>query len=164
MPRLPEFLQRYPGLAVELSSSDSLTDMVRDGLDCVLRTGELADSGLVARHVGQHTLVNCASPQYLARFGIPQRPEELTQHALVHYRSQPGRSAPGFEYFDGKETRIYPAGGAVTVNSTETYRAACLAGLGIIQVPLAGVRTLLEQGQLQTILEDFPARPMPRQR
>ncbi|MEB5706617.1 LysR family transcriptional regulator [Pantoea anthophila] len=161
LPRLPEFLQHYPGVEIELSSSDRQVDVIREGFDCVIRVGELKDSGLIARKIGTHTLINCASPGYLSRFGMPVRLEELSQHAMVHYSQQLGQPAPGFEYFDGRQCHYVHTGGAVTVNSTETYRAACLAGLGIIQVPAAGIQPLLENGELVEVLHRFPARPMP---
>lgn len=161
LPRLPEFLQHYPGVEIELSSSDRQVDVIREGFDCVIRVGELKDSGLIARKIGTHTLINCASPGYLSRFGMPIRLEELSQHAMVHYSQQLGQASPGFEYFDGRQCHYVHTGGVVTVNSTETYRAACLAGLGIIQVPAAGIQTLLERGELVEVLHRFPARSMP---
>ncbi len=73
MPRLPSFLHQYPGLELELSSSDRLVDLIREGFDCVVRVGTLKDSGLIARPLGKLTQINCASPQYLARFGYPEK-------------------------------------------------------------------------------------------
>lgn len=92
---------------------------------------------------------------------MPTRLEELSSHAMVHYTQQLGQPSPGFEYFDGKQCHYVQTGGVVTVNSTETYRAACLAGLGIIQVPAMGIYPLLESGQLVEVLHAFPAKPMP---
>src|SRR5688500_15985936 len=72
LPRLPEFLQRHPQLAIELSSTDRRVDVVREGFDCVLRVGALADSNLIARRLGAFPIANCASPDYLRRHGVPQ--------------------------------------------------------------------------------------------
>ncbi len=74
IPHLPTFLQQYPGIELELSSSDRLVDVIREGFDCVVRVGALKDSGLIARPLGKLTQINCASPDYLARFGYPQSP------------------------------------------------------------------------------------------
>ncbi|BAN98777.1 lysR family transcriptional regulator [Plautia stali symbiont] len=90
LPRLPEFLQHYPGVEIELSSSDRQVDVIRERFDCVLRVGELKDSGLIARKIGSHALINCASPGYLSRFGMPVRLDDLGQHAMVHYTQQLG--------------------------------------------------------------------------
>lgn len=97
MPRLPSFLHQYPGLELELSSSDRLVDLVREGFDCVVRVGTLKDSGLIARPLGKLTQINCASPQYLARFGYPESLEDLASHAVVRYSVNLGTRAQGFE-------------------------------------------------------------------
>lgn len=161
IPRLPSFLQHYPGIELELSSSDRLVDVVQEGFDCVLRVGTLRDSGLVARPLGKLTQLNCASPDYLARFGWPQSPECLSSHALVHYTVTPGARPQGFEIWRDGQLQWIKTGGVLTVNSTETYHAACLAGLGIIQVPRVGVRDALRQGALIEILPQYRAAPLP---
>jgi len=161
IPRLAEFLQHYPGIELELSSSDRLVDVISEGFDCVVRVGTLKDSGLIARPLGHLPMINCASPGYLARFATPQSLDDLSQHAMVHYSQQLGSPPAGFEFFDGQHCHMIQTGGVVTVNSTETYRAACIAGLGIIQVPRVGVQSALKDKTLQEILPAFRARPMP---
>lgn len=161
IPHLPAFLQQYPGIEIELSSSDRLVDVVREGFDCVVRVGQLKESGLVARPLGKLTQVNCASPGYLARFGYPQALEDLATHALVHYAANLGARPQGFEVWSDNETRWVKTGGVLTVNSTETYHAACLAGLGIIQVPRIGVTEALRSGALIEVLPQYRGAPMP---
>lgn len=161
MPKLPAFLQQYPGIELELSSSDRMVDVVREGFDCVVRVGQLKDSGLVARPLGKLTLINCASPDYLGRFGYPESIDDLTSHAMVHYALNLGCRPQGFEFFEDKTTRWVKTGGVITVNSTETYQAACLAGLGIIQAPRIGVKELLKSKKLVEILPQYRAEPMP---
>jgi len=161
LPLLPGFMQNYPGIELELSSSDRRVDVVREGFDCVVRVGTLENSGLIARPLGKLTIINCASPDYLTRFGTPTTLDDLASHAMVHYSQQIGVQPPGFEFFDGKICRYIKTGGTVTVNSTETYRAACLAGLGIIQVPERGARKALKEKKLVEILPHFRAEPMP---
>lgn len=161
MPRLPAFLHLYPGLELELSSSDRLVDLVREGFDCVVRVGTLKDSGLIARPLGKLTQINCASPQYLARFGYPEGLEDLASHAVVHYSVNLGTQSQGFEVATENGSRWVKTGGMLTVNSTETYHAACLAGLGIIQVPRVGVREALRAGTLVEVLPQYRAGPMP---
>ncbi|MGE9664844.1 LysR substrate-binding domain-containing protein, partial [Escherichia coli] len=108
----------------------------------------LKDSGLIARPLGKLTQINCASPQYLARFGYPESLEDLASHAVVHYSVNLGTRAQGFEVATENGTQWVKTGGMLTVNSTETYHAACLAGLGIIQVPRVGVHDALRAGTL----------------
>ena len=161
IPHLPTFLQHYPGIELELSSSDRLVDVIREGFDCVVRVGALKDSGLIARPLGKLTQINCASPDYLARFGYPQSLEDLADHALIHYASTLGVRPPGFEVMIDGAVRWVKTGGILTVNSTETYQAACIAGLGIIQVPRTGVREALRAGDLIEILPQYRAEPLP---
>lgn len=161
IPRLRDFLQLYPGIELELSSCDRIVDVVREGFDCVVRVGHLKDSGLIARPVGTLIMANCASPDYLARFGYPDTLDDLTSHALIHYALNLGTPSQGFEVRVDNATRWIKMGGTLTVNSTETYQASCLAGLGIIQAPYAGVKSLLKQGRLIEILPQYRAEPMP---
>jgi DNA-binding transcriptional LysR family regulator len=161
IPKLPTFLQQYPGIELELSSSDRLVDVIREGFDCVVRVGTLKDSGLVARPIGKLTVINCASPDYLERFGYPETLDDLASHAVVHYATNLGVRAQGFEVSSDNQTRWLKTGGVLTVNSTETYHAACLAGLGIIQVPRIGVKDALRSGKLVEILPHYRAEPMP---
>ncbi|MRT56540.1 LysR family transcriptional regulator [Enterobacteriaceae bacterium RIT693] len=161
IPKLPGFLQQYPGIELELSSSDRMVDVVREGFDCVVRVGHLKDSGLVARPLGKFTMINCASPDYLSRFGYPENLDDLASHALVHYAQNLGTRPQGFEVWLDKTTQWVKTGGLITVNSTETYQAACVAGLGIIQVPRVGVKAQLKEGNLVEILPQYRAEPMP---
>ncbi|POU71970.1 LysR family transcriptional regulator [Leclercia sp. LSNIH6] len=161
IPKLPLFLQQYPGIELELSSSDRLVDVIREGFDCVVRVGTLKDSGLIARPLGRLSVINCASLDYLSRFGYPDGLDDLTSHAMVHYATHLGTRPQGFEYYDGEATHWIKTGGVLTVNSTETYHASALAGLGIIQVPRVGVRDALRAKKLLEILPQYRARPMP---
>jgi DNA-binding transcriptional LysR family regulator len=161
VPQLRQFLQQHPQLELELSSTDRRVDLVREGFDCVLRVGTLTDSSLVARPLGKFRIVNCASPAYLARYGTPKTLADLASHQLIHYVPLLGAKSEGFEYFDGDGYRNLAMAGAITVNNSEAYQAACLAGLGITQVPLVGVRTLLAQRLLIEVLPQYPAEPMP---
>ena len=164
VPNLPAFMQQHPQIEIELSSTDRLVDPVREGFDCVVRVGTIGDSSLIARQLGHLRLINCASPAYLAKFGTPQGPADLPRHRLIHYVPRLGGKCPGFEYVDtkaGNELRFIAMEGALTVNNSEAYQAACLSGLGLIQAPETSLRPLIEQGRLVEILPEHLARPMP---
>jgi DNA-binding transcriptional LysR family regulator len=161
IPRLPEFLQQHPLLEIELSSTDRKVDLVREGFDCVLRVGSLDDPSLIVRPLGAYAIVNCVSPAYVRTHGLPRGLEDLANHKLVHYVGTLGGRSLGFEYHDGTEYRTVAMPGSITVNSTEAYQASCLAGLGIIQAPVTGVRALIEQGLLVEVLPELRAEPMP---
>ncbi|WP_413557996.1 LysR substrate-binding domain-containing protein [Bdellovibrio sp. HCB209] len=161
VPRLPEFLKKYPGVQVELSCSDRKVDLVREGFDCVIRVGNLADSGLIARPIGKFTIVNCASTAYLEKYGRPKKLEDLQNHFLVHYVQTWGGKPDGFEYYDGEKFRTLSMKSKITVNNVDSYTAACLAGLGIIQAPRVGKDEYLMKNKLEEILPKYKAEPMP---
>ena len=163
LPALPSFMQQHPQLQIEVSSTDRRVDLVREGVDCVIRVGALQDSSLIARPLGLLSQVNCASKSYLDNHGTPTTLDDLQAHHIIHYVPALGNKSPGFEYWQ-PETGIVaflPCAGNLTVNNTEAYLAACLAGLGIIQVPSHGIRPHLANGQLVEILPEYRAAPMP---
>ncbi len=162
-PALPGFFERHPGIELELGSSDRAVDLVLEGVDCALRVGPLASSSLVARPLGHFTLVNCASPAYLARHGTPRTPADLTRHLAVNYASATsGRAAP-WECRENGETASLRMRSQVAANNAETYIACALAGLGLIQIPAYDVREHLAAGELVEVLPDARAEPLPVQ-
>lgn len=161
MPRIREFIDRHPLIEVEISSTDRRVDLVREGFDCVVRAGELQDTTLVARKIGHFQMVNCVSADYAERFGIPHTLDDLQQHRLINYVSAFGASTATFDYYrDGKEHQV-PMPCSITVNYIEAYEAACLGGLGIVQVPRLSHAYQLRRGELLEILPDYLPAPMP---
>jgi DNA-binding transcriptional LysR family regulator len=161
LPRLAEFMQAHPLIELELSSTDRLVDLVREGFDCVLRVGPLVDSSLVARPLGAFRIVNCASPAYIQRHGMPKTLADLVTHQLIHYVSTLGARSPGWEYPAGNGYASLPMAGSITVNNSDAYTAACIAGLGLIQAPAAGLQPLIDAGRLVEVLPDWRAESMP---
>lgn len=160
MPQLPSFMARHPLVEMEISSSDRQVDLIAEGFDCVVRVGAQPDQSVVARKVCSMPMVNCVSPAYLQRYGVPATLADLAQHQLVHYVRPLGARSAGFEYLQGNKVQRVAMAGRVTVSSTDAYQAACLGGLGIIQVPLLGVRDLLASGELVSVLADYLAPPL----
>jgi DNA-binding transcriptional LysR family regulator len=161
LPRVPDLLAAHPQLELQISTTDRRVDVIREGFDCVLRVGALADSGLAARRLGALAMANCVSPGYARRHGVPRTLAELDRHLVVHYSLALGADRPSFDYVDGARTVERPMRAAVTVNSSDAYRAACSAGLGIIQVPRVGVRAAFADGSLIEVLPDHPCPAMP---
>lgn len=164
IPQLAAWLREHPGIELELGSTDRRVDPVREGYDCVLRVGTLAESSLVARPVGAYRMANVASPAYLAAHGVPATLDELhAGHLLVRYSPTLDARGGGFEYLDPAdgEPRELTLPAAVTVNNSIAYQAACEAGLGLIQVPETAVREALTSGRLVELLPAWRAPPMP---
>ena len=161
LPQLSTFIEAHPQVKIELSSTDRRVDVVAEGFDCIVRVGRLDDSTLVARPLGNFRLLNCASPAYLARYGMPQSLDDLAQHRLIDYAPSLGARAALFEYLDGDVVRTLEMPAAVAVNNSDAYQGACLAGLGIIQAPESGLGEHLASGRLVEVLPQYRAAPMP---
>jgi DNA-binding transcriptional LysR family regulator len=163
VPVLPQFMAAHPELELEVSSTDRLVDLVQEGFDCVLRLGPIKDETLIARSLGSLRMVNVASPAYLARHGIPHSLEDLKrqEHRAIHFSTLLGARPYGWEYPHGDGYARLQLPGALHVNNAQTYEAAALAGLGLIQVPLLGVGPYLESGALVEVMPGFRRRALP---
>ncbi|KVV42213.1 transcriptional regulator [Burkholderia territorii] len=163
IPALPDFHARYPDLRVVLGTTDRFVDLVADGIDCAVRVGALSDTSLVARRVGELAQINCASPAYLARYGMPRSPDDLPDHVAVGYFSSRTGRELDWEYadMDSGALQTVKMRSVVAVNSSQAYLACCIAGLGLIQVPRDGLAPLLEDGSLVEVLPEWHAAPLP---
>ncbi|KWE30852.1 LysR family transcriptional regulator [Burkholderia territorii] len=163
IPALPDFHVRYPDLRVVLSTTDRFVDLVADGIDCAVRVGALSDTSLVARRVGELAQINCASPAYLARYGMPRSPDDLPDHVAVGYFSSRTGRELDWEYadMDSGALQTVKMRSVVAVNSSQAYLACCIAGLGLIQAPRDGLAPLLEDGSLVEVLPEWHAAPLP---
>lgn len=160
-PALPDFLARYPEISIDLGVTDRAVNMTEESIDCVLRVGPLADSGLIARSIGNLPLINVASPAYLKHHGVPHTPGDLANHLAVNYASPSSGRVEGWEWIENGHTRSLAVNGRVTVNSAEAYIACCLAGLGLIQIPAYDVKQHIDAGELVEVMNDYRAAPMP---
>jgi DNA-binding transcriptional LysR family regulator len=161
LPRLPELLAKYPKLHIGVSTNDRRVDMVREGFDCLIRVGPLPDSDLVARPMGQMKMCNLASPAYLKRHGVPRSIEELMNHRMIHYANNLRNEDAAFRYMRGGEVHAMRMSSALAVNGGLFLQAACLEGLGIIQISNPTCKRLIDTGELVEILPEFTAPPLP---
>lgn len=148
-----DFLAIYPKTKVELRLTDDKLNLVEDGIDLAFRTGVLPDSTLIARKLGSAHRLLCASPDYLARHGVPEAPMDLTHHHCVIA----GPSTSGAHWLldgpHGQET--VTVAGRFAANEMQAVVAAAIAGFGIAQLPNAIAETLIDEGRLQRILKDY---------
>lgn len=163
IPRLPEFLEAHPLLTLQVSATDRRVDVLREGFDCVLRVGALADSTLQVVRLGALPMVNVGSAGYLTRYGTPRTLDDLDGHYLVHYSTGLGEDPPVFDYRVKGRALERPMRALVTVNNTDAYHSACLAGLGLVQVPkVAGpIAAGLATGALREVLGEYTSPPLP---
>lgn len=161
LPNLADFHRRYPGIELVISSGDRLVDLVREGVDCVIRAGHPRDSMLVARQLAFMPQVICASPAYIEHFGTPQHPDELSAHHAVKFFSSSGAIDYPFELVVDGEVREYAVGGWVAVNDAENYVISALQGYGLIQLPRFHVEDALHDGRLIEVLAQWPSPDLP---
>lgn len=161
LPRIGEFFGRYPDVELEIGMGDRLVDLVREGVDCVLRGGELRDSSMVARRVAMLQQVTCASREYLQRHGTPQTVEALRGHRAVNFLSQRTGKPMPFDFIVDGVARSMQLKGPVAVSDADAYHACCAAHLGLIQVPRYHIAPKLDDGSLCEVLAGFRPAPMP---
>jgi DNA-binding transcriptional LysR family regulator len=153
-PILPEFLQKYPDVAIDLHLSDAMVDLIGDGFDAGLRIARLPDSSLIARRlcaVPRHTV---AAPSYLKRHGRPTHPMHLAQHKCFGYAYLSTPDVWHYSNDAGERASVRPAG-QLRVNNGEALLPAVIAGLGIADLPDFIVGDAVEAGEVEVILKGW---------
>lgn len=153
-PLILEFLESHPGITVDLILLDRTADLVSERLDVGVRIGHLADSSLVAHRVGDVRVVLCAAPQYVARHGLPARPQDLRNHRCLRFSGFAGPVEWNF-IVGGKKVKV-PVFGPLLANQNAALIDACLQGAGIGRFLSYQVATLIASGRLVPVLTRFP--------
>ncbi|WP_047993737.1 LysR family transcriptional regulator [Puniceibacterium sp. IMCC21224] len=162
LPSLPGFLKTYPDIELVLSEGDRLTDLVREGIDCVLRVGVPQVSDMIARRVALLEEVTVASPAYLRRHGIPRHLDDLENgHWMIGFRSSVTGGALPLEFVTQRGLRNITLSTTLTVNAAESYIEAAKRGLGLIQLPRYHAAEALEAGELVLLLDEYRPEPSP---
>lgn len=157
-PIVPEFLERYPALAIDLQLDDRLTDLVEEGFDCAIRIKSLNDSTLVAKKLGPCRQVICASPDYLKRHGTPKTPAELKGHPVLVYTYGATPGEWELRGPNGKTSKIETSSRLSSNNGIALVQAG-LKGLGIVVPPTFYIGKELKDGTLVTIMDDYTVVP-----
>jgi DNA-binding transcriptional LysR family regulator len=170
LPLVKRFLAAHPNVKIDLRLNDGFVDLVEEGIDLAVRIGELADSSLLARRIGTTQRVVLASRQYLDSLHnglkLPQVPQDLLHHNCIVYSELATQNAWTFTAGEGAAA---PEGSHVTIraqgnfqtNSSEVIRASVLSGMGIGYSPIWLFEDELARGELQVLLPDWPAPPLP---
>ena len=153
-PLIPEFLERFPEVNVEMTLTDALSDLVEEGQDVAIRFGKLQDSSMVARQLAVSRRAICCSPDYLARFGEPKHPSDLTAHNRLGFSTAIHLNEWIFRLPDGSEYPVKVEGN-FTANNGETIHEMVLAGLGIARLAEFLVSSEVREGKLVRILRPF---------
>ncbi|CAM2156966.1 LysR family transcriptional regulator, regulator for bpeEF and oprC [Pararobbsia alpina] len=160
VPRLPEFLERHPDLELDLVLDDRNIDLVNEGIDLALRMGQLADSNMTARRIGEARRLVVATPDYVKRHGMPKTPADLLSHRAIIYTRDIGG---GEDWTFRKDTvdvslRLQ---GSVKISATEGLRAAVLAGMGLAVASEWAFSPELKSGVAVSVLDDWALPPVP---
>src|ERR1700678_1391582 len=156
--KLPAFFAAYPDMAIEMSTSESPTTIIEDAFDLAIHSGDLPDSTLVARRLGQTMTVLVATPQYLARYGAPESPEDLNRFRSVVFVEQ-GSTQP-WSFGSGQAVKRVIPTGVFRTSDIEQMRMGVLEHLGIAQAPAWLFAAELREGTVVRLLTPFE-RTMP---
>jgi len=161
LPRLLEFFARYPAIDLHIGQGDRLVDLVREGVDCVIRAGAPEDSSMIMRRLATIAEVTCASPDYLKRHGLPKTPDDLEGHRSVGFVSSKTGEVMPLEFTVNGKLKHVRLPSRVTVNNSDTAHDLAKLGLGLIQAPRYRFGKDLAEGSLVEVLADYPPSPTP---
>jgi len=161
VPALPQFFARYPDIELALACNERRADLIEEGIDCAVWSGEIEESSLVARRVGFLYYATCAAPSYLAAHGQPGHPDELARHRCInHFSPRTGKLSDWV--FSKNGVRVQASfRGDIALEDENSYVAAAEAGLGIAQIPAFVLKEAMERGTLDLVLADWFPEPLP---
>jgi len=161
LPELPTFLKRYPALTLHIGEGDRFVDIVREGFDCVIRGGEIADSDMIVRRLGLAQEGTFASPAYLEGHGVPRSLEDLRGHEMIGFASSRTGQVLPLEFTVEGEVRTTMLPCRITVTNTDTYAHLARLGFGLMQAPRYRYAEDLAAGRLMEVLHQHPPSPTP---
>lgn len=158
IPALASFQSLYPDIELQLGVSDRPVDLIGEGVDCVIRGGDLADTSLVARKLCELDYVTCATPEYFDGKTKPEHPNDLERHRTVNYFSALSGKMFAMKFTREGEHLDIEGRSQISVNESTAFLGAVLGGLGIGQTFGFAARPYLQSGQLVEVLEDWRPR------
>ncbi len=158
LPVLGDFMRRYPEIELDLDFTDRMVDVIEEGFDAVVRTGEPADSRLSARRLGDFRILLVAAPAYLAQRGLPRHPADLAGHACLHYRFPNSGKLETWPLRRDESDPEPHLPTSMICNNIETRMSFALQGLGIACLPDFAIRDALADGRLLPVLGDYVER------
>lgn len=159
IPALPGLMEQHPRIHVDLHLSDQNVDMLREGIDVAFRVAKLRDSSLIARYIGMTRRFTVASPDYLARRGRPQHPDDLKSHECIHFAGIGGSRTWRLQH-DGRNYDV-PVQGRFQANASEGLHEAALHGLGVALLPEWMVQEDIAAGRVSVVLPEYQPHPLP---
>jgi len=158
-PHLPEFLDRYPEVEVQLLVNDRVVDLVDEGIDLAIRIAQLKDSSLIARKLAVNHRMLVASPDYLNKWGQPATPDQLSDHSLITYA--PGNPINDWHFMIDNQQKILRAKGTLAMNNGDSVLQTVLAGGGLAMLAAFMAGEHVKSGKLVTLLEEYVREDVP---
>ncbi|MBT5263246.1 MAG: LysR family transcriptional regulator [Rhodospirillaceae bacterium] len=158
-PLLPDFIDRYPEVQVQLLVADRIVDLVEEGVDLAIRISQMKDSSLIARRLAPNHRAIVASPEYLEKWGTPETPGDLQQHALITF--QPGNPINEWHFVVDGEEQVFRAKGSISINNGDSVLDAVLAGGGIAMLVVFMVGEYIKSGRVVPVLDQYVREDVP---
>lgn len=155
MPALAQFTSRYPELSLEVQYNDRVIDLIQEEVDVAVRVGAVRDPNLIERKVCRTRAVICASPEYLAKYGVPETPEQLYKHRLIGTLSNTNGRPQPWTFQRGPVRKTLKLPYAVAFNAHEASVSAAVRGVGIVQSADVLVAEALASRRLEIVLKDW---------
>ncbi|NTG63372.1 LysR family transcriptional regulator [Agrobacterium rhizogenes] len=155
MPILPVFAEKFPEIELDIDFEDHVVDLVTEGIDVVVRSGDLTDSGLIARPLGGQHFVICASPRYLSRHGRPETPSDLARHACIHFKYPSSGRIAQWAFAHARDRSMLPR--SLTINNSDAALRPALDDMGLVHLPVYVARPRIEDGSLVPVLTSYMA-------
>jgi len=164
MPLIDQFLAAHPGMKIDLNLNDGFIDIVEQGIDVAVRIGDLPDSSLVAKRIGNTHRALMASQAYLQTVknsvGEPKIPTDVERHNCLVYTGLQSRNVWEFNSQDGSTVKVRVSGNFQS-NSSEAIRMAGISDMGLCYSPTWLFDAELKSGKMKVLLPDWPMRPLP---
>jgi len=151
-PLAVDFIEAYPEIELEIEFTERLVDLVAEGFDAAIRAGPLESSSMIAHRIVEMRYLICASPSYLERRGVPERPDDIDGHDCIHWRAAAGGA---WSFVKDGARVVVPIRGRLLMSNFAAEREAAVRGLGLAILPLLTVRNDLEARRLVPVLSDY---------
>lgn len=159
LPRLAEFLRKYPKVTLQLGQTERLVDLVREGVDCVIRAGDPEDSSMISRRLASMPEITCASPEYIAQYGKPENIADLQGHRMIGFVSSRTGAPMLLEFGTGTQIETVRLPAIVSANDADTVHHLAREGFGLAQAPKYRFADDLAAGRLVEVLPKSPPPP-----
>lgn len=158
-PHLPKFIDRFPEVEVQVQVNDRIVDLVDDGIDLAIRIAQLKDSSLIARRLAPNHRLIVATPEYLKTWGIPDRPEDLLQHALITWPQ--GNPVNDWHFMVDDNEQMIRTKGTISMNNGDSILSTVLAGGGLAMMNAFMAGEYVQDGRLLPVLDDYVREDVP---